>query len=58
MPSAVLAHLVEDLDEAYPDIIEVRKAFIVYREKHPDLNDEIKAEFGHWLDRRFGCVKE
>jgi len=58
VPSEVLAHLVKDLDEAYPDIIEVRRTFFLYRDRYPQLNDEIKAELGQWLDRRFGCVKE
>jgi len=57
LPREVLAHLVEDLDKAYPDIIEVRRAFFLYRDRHPELNDAIRAEFAEWLDRRFGPLK-
>ncbi|MEM2905345.1 MAG: hypothetical protein QW057_09190 [Candidatus Bathyarchaeia archaeon] len=57
MPSEVLAHLVKELDEAYPDIIEVRKAFFLYRDRHPELNEEIRAKFAEWLDRKFSPVK-
>lgn len=49
--------LLKDLDRAYPDIIEVRRAFFLYRDKHPDLNHEIRAEFAYWLDRKFGSSR-
>ncbi len=49
----IMGEFTKALDQAYPDVIEVRKAFLQYRERYPALLDSLKKEFGLWLDKRF-----
>ncbi|MEM2927329.1 MAG: hypothetical protein QW220_06625 [Candidatus Bathyarchaeia archaeon] len=53
MKEEIVREFVKYLDNAYPDVVELRRTFLQFLEKHPDLEQTLKIEFGRWLDQHF-----
>lgn len=53
MSDVVLKAFREELDKAFPDIVEVRKVYLRYHEAHPELSSRIREAFDRWLKRKY-----
>jgi hypothetical protein len=53
MKEEIIKEFLKYLDNAFPDVVELRKTFLQFLEKHPDLEQTLRLEFGRWLDQHF-----